>query len=258
MNAPPRNLPLDGDLTGVQILRGMSVVATLYLGDAYAIRPTLGFKDADVLDPPYLLKTRGAGSFRKRRRSMDEISEAGIDKGFDLSIINPLLCGSVVSFCHNDQLASLLHQVDGQFDSYCVCAWFKSNPMPVANKHYRPDAEPYVHAWNAGYHPQGELRDKRRFVIARSCRAAKQRFGHPTIKPPAVMDKIMTNVAGETVCDPFMGTGSTGVAAIKAGKRFYGIERDPRWFDAAVTRISEAVEDSLNGPHPAQLVGEPT
>lgn len=217
--------------------------ATLYCGDAYTIRPTLSFMDADVMDPDYLIRTEGAGRFRKDRKHMDEIAEAGIDKGFDLSIINPLLCGSVLVFCHNDQLAKLLHHVDGLFDRYAVCGWFKSNPMPVANKHYRPDAEPYVHAWNAGYHPQGDLRSLRRFVIGRASRDLKQRFGHPTIKPPAVMDKIMANVAGETVCDPFMGTGSTGVAAIKAGKRFYGIERNPRWFEAAVTRITEAVEE---------------
>ena len=217
--------------------------ATLYLGDAYDIRADLGFMDADVIDPPYVIHTAGAGSFRRRRPAMDEIAAAGIDKGFDLSIINPMLCGAVVSFCHNDQLAKILHHVDGQFDRYAVCAWVKSNPMPVANKHYRPDAEPYVHAWNTGYHPQGELGQKRRFIVARSCRATKARFGHPTIKPPAVMDKIMANVAGDTVCDAFMGTGSTGVAAIKAGKRFFGIERDPRWFEAAVTRITEAVEE---------------
>ncbi|RDS76139.1 site-specific DNA-methyltransferase [Alteriqipengyuania lutimaris] len=224
-------------------MRGAEVAATLFLGDAYTIRPTLRWMDADVMDPPYVIRTAGGGRFRKERRSMDEVAEAGIDKGFDLSIINPLQCGAVVSFCHNDQLAKLLHHVDGQFDRYAVCAWVKANPMPVANKHYRPDAEPYVHAWNVGYHPQGELIDKRRFIVARACRVTKKRFGHPTIKPTTVMDKIMANVAGETICDPFMGTGSTGVAAVKAGKRFYGIERDPRWFEAAVTRISEAVDE---------------
>lgn len=214
--------------------------ATLYLGDAYAIRPQLGWFDADVFDPPYLVRTEGGGRFRKERRHMDEVAEAGIDQGFDLSIIQPMLCGAVISFCHNDQLAKLLPYVDGLFDRYAVLAWKKSNPLPVANKHYQPDSEPYVHAWQFGYEPQGELRDKRRFVVARSCRATKERFGHPTIKPDEVMDKILRNVAGSSVCDPFMGTGSTGVAALKAGRRFVGIEHDERWFNAAVERIGEA------------------
>ncbi|MCH2486126.1 MAG: hypothetical protein MK010_00060 [Erythrobacter sp.] len=56
------------------------------------------------------------------------------------------------------------------------------------------------------------------------------------------MGKILANAAGQTVCDPFTGTGSTGVAAVEAGKTFFGIEHDPRWFEAAVIRIREAVE----------------
>tara|TARA_B100000678_G_scaffold260890_1_gene242044 strand:- start:7284 stop:8033 length:750 start_codon:yes stop_codon:yes gene_type:complete len=238
------DLARGGDLSAVQIVRGDEVAATLFLGDAYAIRPKLGFMHADVMDPDYLIRTEGAGRFRKERKHMDEIAEAGIDKGFDLSIINPMLCGAVVVFCHNDQLAKLLHHVDGQFDRYAACAWLKANPMPLANKHYRPDSEPYVHAWQRGYEPTGSLAELRRYVVASARRTLKTRFGHPTIKPPAVMDKIMANVAGHTVCDPFMGTGSTGVAAIRAGKRFYGIERNPRWFEAAVTRIAEAAEET--------------
>ena len=66
-------------------------------------------------------------------------------------------------------------------------------------------------------------------------------FGHPTVKPQTVMDKILRNVAGETVIDPFMGTGSTGVAAIRAGKRFTGIEHNPTHFETACQRIAAAV-----------------
>lgn len=218
--------------------------ATLYCGDAYAIRPTLGWMDCDVMDPPYLIATSGGGKYRKARKSMDEIADSAIDKGFDLSIINPMLCGAVICFSHNDQLPELLPQLHGQFHRFVLCDWTKSNPQPVANKNYRPDREFYAHAWNRDYHPQGELADKARSVTAAPDRALKKRFGHPTIKPEAVMDKIMRNVAGQTVCDPFMGTGSTGVAAIKAGKTFIGIEHDPRWFEAAVTRIREAVAAS--------------
>jgi DNA modification methylase len=54
------------------------------------------------------------------------------------------------------------------------------------------------------------------------------------------MDKIMRNIAGQTVCDPFMGTGSTGVAAIRAGKTFTGIEHNPKHFETACRRMEEA------------------
>lgn len=219
-----------------------TIVATLYLGDAYAIRPTLGFMDGDVMDPPFKIATNGGGRYRQARRSMDEIADAGIDQGFDLSIINSLLAGAVVCFCHNDQLPQLLRQVDGQFHRFALLDWTKAAPQPVANKHYRPDREFFVHAWNVGFHPQGELADKGRSITASPDRALKKRFDHPTIKPPAVMDEIMVNIAGNRICDPFMGTGSTGVAAVKAGKQFFGIEHNRRWFEVAVTRITEAVE----------------
>ena len=54
------------------------------------------------------------------------------------------------------------------------------------------------------------------------------------------MDKIITNVAGELICDPFMGTGSTGVAAVKGGRQFIGIEKNPKHFATACARLATA------------------
>ncbi|QDH34011.1 DNA methyltransferase [Porphyrobacter sp. YT40] len=214
---------------------------TLYRGDAYAIRPTLGWFDADVMDPPYEFRAEGGGHYRKARGGMDQIIDEQLHKGFDHAIINPLLCGAVVVFCHNDQLAKLLPYLDGNFERFALCMWRKKNPQPVANKHYRPDSEFYAHCWSKGYHPQGDLADKARTVDAYSVRG-KAKFGHATVKPDAVMDKIIRNVAGESICDPFMGTGSTGVAAVKAGKTFVGIEQNPTHFETACRRIAAAME----------------
>lgn len=212
--------------------------ATLYLGDAYDIRPTLGWFDADVMDPPYLLATSGGGKFRADRPYLDQITEQGLDKDFDHTIINPLLCGSVVSFCSNDQLPRLSTYLNGLFHRFAVCAWRKLTPMPVANKHYVPEIELYLHAWNRDYHPAGDLADLKRIVDCRS-RQSKE-FDHPTVKPDAVMAKILRNVGGSSVCDPFMGTGSTGVAAVQAGKRFVGIEKNPVHFETACRRLADA------------------
>ena len=54
----------------------------LYLGDAYAIRPTLGWMDADVMDPPYAFDNSGGGAFRKSREGANRIVEEGLDRGF--------------------------------------------------------------------------------------------------------------------------------------------------------------------------------
>jgi len=70
-------------------------------------------------------------------------------------------------------------------------------------------------------------------------------FGqHPTQKPLALMEHLIKSYsnAGETVLDCFMGSGSTGVAAINTGRRFIGIERDEDIFNTAVERIKKANE----------------
>lgn len=216
---------------------------TLYQADAYRLRPRLGFFDAEVMDPPFLLNTSGGGKFRADRPYLDQIAREGLDRDFDYTIINPLLCGAVVTFCSNDQVPRLSTHLNGLFHRFALCAWRKLTPMPVANKHYVPEIEIYLHAWNRGYHPMGELADLKRIVDCRS-RQSKE-YGHPTVKPDEVMTKILRNVAGRTVIDPFMGTGSTGVAAIRQGKIFTGIEHNPTHFTTACNRIAAAWEQSL-------------
>lgn len=217
--------------------------ATLYLGDAYAVRPTLGWHDADVMDPPYAFRASGGGHYRSSRGQMDRIKAEALDRGFNMAIINPLLCGAAIVFAHNDQLAKLLSYAEGSFHRSALCVWQKTNPQPIANKHYRADCEFYVHAWQRGNHPRGELTDLHRVRRISSPRGGA-RFGHPTTKPDALMSGIVRNIAGDTICDPFMGTGSTGVAAIRAGKRFTGIEHNPAHFETAVARIAAAVAEA--------------
>lgn len=219
-----------------------SPVARLLLGDAYAIRPTLGWMDADVMDPPYRFNNSGGGAFRKARGASDQIVEEGLTEGFDHAVINPLLSGGVVVFCHNDQLADLLPFLRGNFRRVALCFWHKLAPSPHANKHYLADVEPYVHAWARGYHPQGGYHEKSRMVQGRAL--PSKTYRHATVKPDAVMAKIIANVGGRAICDPFMGTGSTGVAAIRAGRQFTGIEHNPAHFETAVQRLTQAWEQA--------------
>lgn len=77
-------------------------------------------------------------------------------------------------------------------------------------------------------------------VCQASEKGGKQRF-HPTQKPIALMSWCIQMTAdGASVLDPFMGSGTTGVAASKLGRRFIGIEIDPGYFDIACKRILEA------------------
>lgn len=64
---------------------------------------------------------------------------------------------------------------------------------------------------------------------------------HPTQKPLRLMEWCLTHIPGaRTILDPFMGSGTTGVACVKAGRSFIGIEREPSYFDIACRRIEKA------------------
>ena len=68
-----------------------------------------------------------------------------------------------------------------------------------------------------------------------------ERCGHPTQKPLRVMAWCLSFAPdAHTVCDPFMGSGTTGVACANAGKAFTGIERERKYFDIACERIARA------------------
>jgi len=70
----------------------------------------------------------------------------------------------------------------------------------------------------------------------------EERFDHPTQKPVPVMEWAIAQAPDDvvTVCDPFMGSGTTGVACVNLGKQFTGIERDRKYFDIACERIARA------------------
>ena len=71
---------------------------------------------------------------------------------------------------------------------------------------------------------------------------------HPNQKPVSLMKWIIEKYKipiGKTILDPFMGSGTTGVAAVKLGRRFIGIEKEPKYFDIAIRRISDAVAQPI-------------
>lgn len=71
--------------------------------------------------------------------------------------------------------------------------------------------------------------------------------GHPCSKPLPIALWLVERASldGETILDPFMGSGTTGVACVRLGRQFLGIERDPKYFDIAVRRISREIEQGV-------------
>jgi site-specific DNA-methyltransferase (adenine-specific) len=83
-------------------------------------------------------------------------------------------------------------------------------------------------------------RPVRMFRFAQCEQASEGPKLHPTQKPLALMAWCLKWIKGAVIQDPFMGSGTTGVAAIQMGRKFIGIEREPKYFDIACRRIEQA------------------
>ena len=122
-----------------------------------------------------------------------------------------------------------------------IC-WHKTNPTPLTAGGYLPDTEYILHFWK-GKHLRGAYRNKRRFYVQPS---TKNTLGHPTVKPLNIVRNLVLNAAtapGSVILDPFMGSGTTGVAAIQLGHTFVGIEMNGDYLAVAKRRIAQAWPD---------------
>lgn len=201
--------------------------ATLYLGDCMEVLPLIGKVDAVITDPPY-----GIGEAAKSHKSRNRAGISSPDYGrsdWDDSVPSADLLAAVIAAAPHAILWG-----GNYFDvppSSKWLVWDKLNSGDFADCELAwtnlPGAVRTIrHMWN------GMMRDSER---------GSPRV-HPTQKPVAVMAWCIEQAgAAESILDPFMGSGTTGVAAIQLGRKFIGIERDERYFDIACRRIEQAV-----------------
>ncbi len=207
----------------------------LYLGDCRDVLPHLEGVDAVVTDPPYEITAAGGGIGATRKDL--NATEGFTDCGFDYSILDRFDCW--VCFGTLRQVPRLIEKAGDR--RWMLVTWNKQNPCPLVNGNYLPDTEYIIHAWRKG-RLYGGFEDKARYIVHPL--GDKEHGEHPNEKPMKVMRK-MVNLAsdtGHTVLDPFMGSGTTGVACIRTGRKFIGIEKEPKYFDIAVARVKEEFE----------------
>jgi len=219
--------------------------ATLYLGDCREILPTLGKVDAVVTDPPYMLSDSGPGAshFGMSLNKFDGADYKAIVSGFDVAGVFGLLesiCQpfNLFCFCSNKQISEIMAYHEGKGRATTLLVWHKVNAAPFANGVWRGDIEYCVHAKDSGAVFIGNAQEKKKV----SEYPIVQDDAHPTVKPLGLMRKYVgiCTTEQQTVLDCFMGSGTTGVAAVQMGRKFIGIEREPKYFDIACKRIEDA------------------
>ena len=207
--------------------------ATLYLGDCRDILPTLGKVDAVVTDVPYG-KRAVAERVENGLRAMEFGAWDEETVAFDalrLLADTP----SVVAFCSDQQLSGLFEIFAGR--SGRTLAWKKTNPTVVNGQYlFMPSLELALYSKAPAAYFGGVCVPS---VWEGSAPVDRQ---HPTQKPTGLMKWAVehTVAPGATCLDPFMGSGTTGVAAVQMGRDFFGIERDPDYYAIACARIAEA------------------
>lgn len=216
--------------------------ATLYLGDCLSILPTLGKVDAVVTDPPYGVSATHANHLSKVK--LRNGTPAGQALGFD-GISGHALVDLAKAWC-------------GLAKRWVVftCEWKHAHLLDEAGLLVRlgiwrkPDGAPQFTGdrpgtgWEAVAicHRQGRKRwnGGGRHAVWTFPKGTGD--GHPTQKPVSFVRSLLTDFTDpdETILDPFMGSGTTGVACAKLGRKFIGIEIDPGYFDFACRRIEDA------------------
>ena len=197
-------------------------LATLYLGDCAEVLPTLGKVDAVITDPPYGIgdkwdKEGGFGSCGGRLWD----GTAGWDSATpSKELINSIVAMADISIIWG---GNYFHLPPSR--GYLI--WDKMQEgFSLADSEYAWVSQPIT---------------PKTFRFARAQLASEGKI-HPTQKPLKLMewciDKCKSNP--QTILDPFMGSGTTGVAAVQMGRKFIGIEREPKYFDIACQRIENA------------------
>ena len=211
--------------------------ATLYLGDCMDILLTLDKVDAVITDPPY-----GINENHKKVASRGQLAKPKDYGEFDWDKSPP--SKDLIDAIRNKAQWSALF--GGNYfelpPTSCWLVWDKLNSGDFA------DCELAWTNW-----PKAVRRIQWRWNGM--IRQGNEERYHPTQKPLEVMKWVIDLCPkSETILDPFMGSGTTGVAAIQMGRKFIGIEREPKYFDIACERIENAQRQESLFDKPKQKI----
>lgn len=217
--------------------------STLYHCDCKDILPTLKDVDAVVTDPPYNISALGGGGLGKNAMySTDKISAWC---NFDVSFYIPMVLNTqkVVNgffFCSRLGLSKYLGLAESL--NHDLLVWHKTNAIPFTNGTMKQDLEYIVRLYEKNALLVKGMHHSQYSKLFQSNIDSSRNKEHPTKKPLFIIERLCALISneGDTVLDPFMGSGTTGVACNKLKRKFIGIEKEQKYFDIACERIEKA------------------
>jgi len=204
----------------------------LYHGDCLEILPEIEPVDLVLTDPPYIVGAKGCG-LAGDRQYLHDITENSLDVGFILSILDNF--NNWFCFCAKEQLVEIISKAN--IRNWMILTWNKTNPTPLTNNNYLPDTEYIIHSYEKG-RLFGSYKDKSRYCINP---VWKNNYNHPTVKPSFIIMKCLNlgSQKGDLILDPFLGSGTTAIAAERLGRRWIGIEKELKYCEIAKQRIKQ-------------------
>lgn len=216
--------------------------------------------DLIATDPPYLVSsTNGGGTInniKKLNKSLSDLKKnIDITQGYNIELygeqfIRVMKQINIYLWCNKAQIPEYFDfYVKKHRCKFDIICWHKTNALPTYSNKYLSDTEYllYFRKGSGKCFPQS-YEDAKTFYIAPINHKDKKLYGHPTIKPLDITEKIIRNSTreGQLVLDPFMGSGTTGVACVNTDRKFIGIEIDKEYFDIAQKRVKGAIDDKFN------------
>ena len=191
----------------------------LYLGDCLEVLPTLGGVDAVVTGPPW-----NCGYFGESDSLDWKSYSEWLGNVLSVADIGP----GQVWFLSTKSIAHVSHH----FASYQPFAAVKNFSQMMPSR--------LPNCWDIAFirdRSGAYCGDGRNWFLCNTAGMLSERTDHPTPRTTDVMLYIIRRFQWTTIADPFMGSGTTGVACVRTGRRFIGIEREPKYFEIAVKRI---------------------
>lgn len=213
----------------------------LYCGDCLKVLHRMGKVSMVLTDPPYVIHNRGGQGIKGaagfyNAGQLDDICD------FDLKKYSgrfEMWSDQLVAFHSRSQIGEYAEMSLRLFGKHDLHVWYKTNSPPFTGNTWKSDLEYICIACKRTRHEYAKHDKKSKCYISSAIHG--QSNLHPTQKPLGIMEKYIAVLTppNQIVCDPFMGSGTTGVACMRLGRGFIGVEKERKYFDIAVKRIQE-------------------